>query len=97
MRKHSKKYIRKLYRYIINLDSSEVFIYQNKFISEGDPFGALFIVTNFSFTIISNDWKELGSETYYFRNFEQFMKIFRKETLYRIPIFQIIDELEKRD
>ncbi len=38
-----------------------------------------------------------NSETYYFKNFEEFVKIFRKETLYRIPIFEIIERMEKRD
>ena len=93
MKKHSKKHIQKLYNYIINFDKNKIFTYQNEFRSEGEQFGAIFIITNFSFTIIGDDWKELGSETYYFRNFEEFVKIFRKETLYRIPIFEIIEKL----
>jgi hypothetical protein len=55
LKKHSKKHIQKLYNYIINFDKNKIFTYQNEFRSEGEPFGAIFIITNFSFTIIGDD------------------------------------------
>ena len=91
MRKHSKKNIQKLHNYILDMRNKENKLYLNAFYSEGDPFAALFILTKHSFTIIGIDWTDRGSKTYYFRTFEQFMKIFREETLYRIPLFQLIN------
>jgi len=93
MRKISKKYVIKMYELLQT--TKMPFIYENNFHSEGDPFGALFVITEHSFTIVGTDWTDTGSETFYFRSIDEFYNIFKKERIYRIPLLQMIKKIEK--
>ena len=89
--RHSKKHIKSFYDKIRELEDGEVFSYIYKYYSDYEPFATMFLITRKTFTVVSYDWTQRGSETYYFNNFNKFKDIFTlyKGNWWRIPFGMI--------
>lgn len=87
--RHSKKYIKLFYDKIQFLEKNEIIKYEQKFFGDMEHFCNLYIITKFSFTIICQDWTRKGSETYYYKSFDEFMKIFKLDKWWRIPLHML--------